>query len=165
MMRYLVGALGAFVLMLTMVVGILVASPCLTHNLYIANETETAAAFKISLGDKLVWEGGIERRKRRRISIVSAIGESGWNIEATTNTNPPRHATIKNAYYLVGHPHETHIYIMVLTQEGIEFFPIEHPLISTFESETWQHLASVALTAVNFLSCLDRSRARRRLVR
>jgi hypothetical protein len=165
MMRYLVGALGALILVLTFVVGGLIVSPCLTHNLYVANETETAADFRISLNETLVWEGGIAPRKRQRISIVSSIGESAWNIEATTKSSPPRRTVIKNAYYLVGHPHEKYIYVLVLTQEGLEFFPIEHPLLSAIESKTWRHVTSAALTVANFLSCLDCSWARRQLIR
>lgn len=159
-MRYLIGVLVGLALVLLVSVVATVALPCVTHRLYVANQTENAADFQIMLRDATIWDGVVQARETRNIPIISSVGDATWRVTALLRTGSTEKKFVANGGYMVGHPYETDIYIVVLTSEGIEIFPIEHPFISVFKSRTWQTLASTVFIATNYLRCLDCPKAR-----
>ena len=160
MMRYLIGVLVGLALVLLASVAATVALPCVTHRLYVANQTESAADFQFMLRDAPVWSGVVQARETRHIPIISSVGDATWRVTALLKTSPTKEKFVANGSYMVGHPYETDIHIVVLTAEGIEIFPIEHPFISVFRSKTWQTLSSTVFTVANYLRCLDCPKAR-----
>jgi hypothetical protein len=155
MMRYLIGALIALALVLLLGVAVAVALPCVTHHVYAVNETENAADFQIMLGDVIVWEGVVQPSVTRSVPVVTSIGDTSWTVKAITKTSPAPKVFVEKGDYVLGHPHERDIFVIVLTSEEVKILRIEHPFISAFKSKTWRTHAYIFLVAINVLSCLD----------
>ena len=119
------------------------------------NLTENEAGFRVRLGQEMVWSDTLQPRQRISAPIVSAISGASWNVRIDAKGAEPKTYSIKNAYYMVGHPHETDIYVLVLTPKGAEIFPMEHPLIAAGTSKCWKEASGLALIFLNILSCAD----------
>lgn len=135
-------------------IGFLIALPCVTHRLYVVNQSDAQAVVHVSLGDVPVWSDSLAVRQRASIPIKSKIHESSWDVQVTIEGQPQRTYSLENVYYVLGHPHETDIYILVLNSQGIELFPMEHPFVSSVDLKCWKQNARLALVLANLLSCV-----------
>ena len=164
-MRYFLITAAIATAILLSAAGILIALPCTTHQLYAVNLTENKAEFRVRLGQEMVWSDTLQPRQRISAPVVTAISGASWNVQIETKRAEPKTYSIKNAYYMVGHPHETDIYVLVLTPKGAEIFPMEHPLIAAGTSKCWKEASRLALVFLNMLSCADEPKVSSRLER
>jgi hypothetical protein len=156
-------AAAVTVALLLFAIGLLVTLPCVTHRLYVVNLTENVAGFQVGIGNVTVWSDTLRARQRVSVPIVSDVSRSSLNVHVDTKGKPPQSYSIENAYYLIGHPHETDVYVIVLTSKGIEIFPMEHPFISIVDTKCWKETSQLAFVFINLLSCADNARVPFRL--
>lgn len=154
-MKFVLSVSAFLVLFIAAAMALLVALPCATHRLYVANLTDSDAEFHVSLGKVQVWSDIVPPRRRLAVPVVSDIRSSAWTVQASTRGVSPQRYLIENRYYSIGYPHETDIYVIVLNANGVEVFPMDHPVITAVESESLRHMVRFLMVFFNMLTCAN----------
>jgi hypothetical protein len=135
------------------VVGGVMALPCVTHRLLFVNGTQEPAVFQVTVRGEELWRGTLNANETRNIPVVSS---TGWDpLEArVTFPNDSKRRLVGHSPYAFGHPHNTDIFIFLLTpRDGVHAVSMKHPFITAYQSKFWQQTASLVLVFYNVLSC------------
>ena len=160
MRKRLFRTLAGVVLGLLVVCAVVVAMPCVTHRVIIGNKTAEPAQVTINARGETLWKGGVDSSAMRNLPLTTNAGWDPLEIRVSF-PGSDRGDVAGRTDYALGHPHNTKIFVVVLTGDRVDTVQFDYPFIDAIASETWRDIASLLAVFYNGLSCLDYRIAKR----
>ncbi|MCG8543222.1 MAG: hypothetical protein MJE12_03320 [Alphaproteobacteria bacterium] len=145
---------------LLVVSAVVVAMPCVTHRVIIGNKTAEPAQVQITARGEPLWEGGVDAFATRDLPLITNSGWDPLEIHVSFPGSGLRDVAGRTDYAL-GHPHNTDIFVVILTEDRVDAVQFKYPFIDAVASELWRDIASLLAVFYNGLSCLDYRIAKR----
>ena len=140
------------VVLVLLVVGALIALPCVTHPVHIVNNQPGTVELQLLSGNAELWSGTLEPERAIDIPLRTAVGDGGLTLKATDSDQ----RTISGGgFYFSRFPFDAYTYIFIVNQDAVYPARIDHPFIALFGWNEMRFVATVAIHIMKSLSCLD----------
>lgn len=154
---FLICSLVAVVAVL-LVVGAVIALPCVTHPVHIVNNQTGTVELQLLSRNVELWSGTLESERAIDISLRTNVGDGDLTLRATDADQ--RTIISGGGFYFSRFPFDAYTYIFIVNQDAVYPTRTDHSFIALFEWNEMRYVTSTAILVMKFLSCLDCSKVR-----